>query len=121
MERIDIFRHAQTTTTLHAGEVLFEKGDPADLVYSVIEGEIEVEIDGTVVGTLGPGQIVGEMGIIEGNQTPRTATVRAVTESRLVPIDEDEFKRLVERVPHFALNVLRIVAERLRQTDVLIS
>jgi CRP-like cAMP-binding protein len=72
-------------------------------MYAIVDGEIGVEINGTHVQTFGPGQIVGEMGIIDPTHPPRTATVRALNDARLVPIDEEEFKRLVERVLFFAL------------------
>jgi putative ABC transport system ATP-binding protein len=80
--------------SLEAGEVLFRRGDLSDLVYRVEEGEVEVlrpledeaaSADASNrevrVATMGPGEIVGEMGPLFG--LPRSATIRAMVPSRL--------------------------------------
>ena len=120
METIDIFKHADNAETVAAGAVIFGQGDPSDVMYAVVEGSLEVEVNGAVVGTIGPGQVVGEMALIDRNRPPRTATVRAVVDSKVVPVDEDQFQRFVHRTPFFALQMLRIVSERLRQTNELL-
>lgn len=120
METIDIFKHATNAETIPAGQVVFAQGDPADVMYAVVEGLLEVEVNGRVVGSIGPGQVVGEMALVDRHAGPRTATVRAVSESRVVPVDEDEFQRFVHRTPFFALQMLRIVSERLRATNELL-
>ena len=120
METIDIFKNAPGATELKAGDVVFTKGEPADVMYAVVDGELEVEVNGHTVATIGPGQIVGEMALIDRHETPRTATVRALTDAKVVSVDEDEFLRLVHRTPFFALQLLRIVSERLRATNEMI-
>jgi putative ABC transport system ATP-binding protein len=85
---------APAEVQLDAGEVLFRRGDPSDLVYRVEEGEVEVlrlreDADASSaittsevrVATMGPGDIVGEMGPLFG--LPRSATIRATVASRL--------------------------------------
>lgn len=120
METIDIFKHADNAEEIPQGHVLFEQGDEADVMYAVVDGELEVEVNGSVVSTVGPGQVVGEMALVDRHQRPRTATVRASVPSKVVAIDEDEFQRFVHRTPFFALQMLRIVSERLRKTNELL-
>lgn len=63
--------------------------------------------------SLGPGGVFGEMALID--KSPRTATVRARSDCRVVPIDEARFMNHVHRTPFFAIQVMRIMNERLRR------
>jgi len=83
--------------TVAAGEVLFRQGDPSDAVYIVIDGCLEAALrrdegDEVVVGTLGPGSVLGEMQILTGGR--RTASVYAREEAELVKIVVPEKVRL---------------------------
>ena len=94
---------------------VFEAGEVASSMYVVQEGEIEILIGDRVVETLGVGGPFGEMSLID--DSPRAATARAKVDSRLVVIDEEMFKLHVQRVPYFAVQMLRVLAERLRNMD----
>jgi CRP/FNR family transcriptional regulator, cyclic AMP receptor protein len=91
----------------------FNAGEEGHHMYVVQEGELDVLVNGTIIDTLGPGQTFGEMAIID--HSPRTASVMARTDSKLVALDEDKFMYHVHRTPFFALTVMRVVTERLRQ------
>ena len=82
---------------LSAGDVLVEQGDASEesaLVYLVLDGVLEVSVDGETVGELGPGAIVGERAQLEGGT--RTATLRAKTAAKVVgiPAEELDLERL---------------------------
>ena len=102
----------EPTIEVHPGEVLFEKGDHAFAMYIVKSGRLEIVDAGTVFETVGPGQIVGEMAMID--DVPRGAAVRAKTECQLIAIDRDRFITMVERTPTFSIRVMRVLANRLR-------
>jgi CRP/FNR family cyclic AMP-dependent transcriptional regulator len=110
---IDLFRNATDFVTFSAGQVVFNAGDPGDVMYVVIDGEIEIVVNDKVVDTSGAGGIVGEMSLIES--TPRMATVRAKTDCKLVPINQKRFLYMVQEAPNFAIKVMRIMSERLRK------
>lgn len=95
-----------------AGEVIFEKGDSGERMYVVRSGEVDILRSGKVVETVGPGGHFGEMALIDGSS--RSATARARTDCELVPVDEDTFLFLVRETPYFALDVMRMLASRLR-------
>jgi CRP-like cAMP-binding protein len=81
-------------TSVSAGDVIVEQGETSEgspLVYLVLDGVLEVVVDGEVVGELGPGAIVGERAQIEDG--PRTATLRAKTAGKVVGIPGEELNR----------------------------
>jgi len=76
-------------------------------------GKIKEVIDGNhVFETVSSGGIVGEMALIS-NDT-RTATVRAISKSVVVPVDEKRFLFLVQQTPFFAIRILRVMCDRLK-------
>jgi CRP-like cAMP-binding protein len=98
-----------------AGQPLFVKGDPPGLMYVVTSGEARILIGGQEVGQVYPGEVVGEMSLIE--HQPHSATVEAVTNCEFVCVDEKRLNFLITETPGFALNLMRVVAERLRAAD----
>ena len=116
MATVDLF-HAESTELMgfRAGDTVFREGDPGDLMYIVREGSVELRVNGQLVETLGPGGVLGEMALIE--HAPRTATATAKTDCTLVPIPEKRFMFMVQQTPHFALQIMRVMAERLRRMD----
>jgi CRP-like cAMP-binding protein len=113
MTTITLFRNSEDALAFEASQVIFEKGQPGDVMYAVLEGEVEIVLDGKVIDSAGPGGIIGEMALIDSS--PRSATARAKTACRLVPVGEKRFTFLVQQTPFFSLQVMRIMAERLRR------
>ncbi len=98
-----------------AGEILFTKGERGDRMYLVKSGEIDVKVEERLLETIGPGELLGEMALID--QSHRSATAVASVESEVIAINEGRFLRLIEKQPGFALELLRIVCRRLRAMD----
>jgi CRP-like cAMP-binding protein len=98
-----------------AGEVIFAQGDAASELFVVKSGKVEIRLGDRVLDTLSDNNIFGEMALIDAS--PRSATAVAVTDAKLVPVGEKQFLFLVGRTPHFALNVMRVLARRLRATN----
>lgn len=84
-------------------------------MYVVGEGEVDVGRDGRRLYTVRAGSLVGEMALID--QGPRSATAVAKTDCRLIPVDEYRFLVMVQQTPFFALEVMRLLVERLRLMD----
>ena len=95
--------------------MIFAEGQPGDVMYVVKDGEVDVLIHNQVVETIGPGDVLGEMALID--QQPRSATAVARTDCQLVSINEARFKYLVQQTPYFAIEVMRVMARRLRHMD----
>src|SRR5262245_57886396 len=112
---IGMFNSLTDVITLKPGQELFKKGDEGRDMYVVRSGEVQV-IDGAhVFETIGAGGIVGEMALISDNS--RSATVRAIRESVVVPVDEERFVSLVQQTPIFAMRVMRVMSNRLRMMN----
>lgn len=101
-----------------AGEVIFEMGDAAEDLYIIKNGKVEIRLGNRVLETLSDNNIFGEMALID--PAPRSATAVATTEVTLVPVGKKQFLFLVGHTPNFALNVMRVMARRLRATNLTI-
>ncbi len=110
---VEFLRNEKNPLLFTAGQVIFHQGDAGDFMYGVVEGTVELLRQGTVIATLGPGEVFGEMAILD--RQPRSADAMAKTDVKLAPVDERRFLMLVQNHPYFALTVMRIMAERLRR------
>lgn len=115
MATIEIFKHVTDADIIPAGSIIFQEGDNGRLMYVIQEGEANIIVNGQVVETIGSGGIVGEMALID--PSPRSATVTAKTDCKVVPVDETRFKTLVHHTPYFAIQVMRVMANRLRNMN----
>ena len=84
-------RHRTRIRTLTAGDVLARQGDPGDELYLLLDGILEVAVDGQKVGDIGPGAVIGEHAILESS--PRTATLTALTAARIAAAPADAVDR----------------------------
>jgi len=112
MPTFEIFRREPDMRSFKAGESIFREGDAGDCMFAVVEGAVDIEINGTVVEHITPGGIFGEMTLIDGQ--PRSATALAAADCRLAAINEKRFLRLVEMTPRFALQIMQVISQRLR-------
>lgn len=112
----NLFRHSTDFRPIAAGDTLFEAGAPGATMFVVKDGGIDLLIDGHVVDTVGPTGILGEMALVSEVHT-RSATAVAKVDSEVVEVDQREFMFLIERSPFFAIEVMRVMARRIRQLD----
>jgi CRP-like cAMP-binding protein len=115
IQTASIFTNDPHVRTLAIGEVLFERGAEGATMFVVTEGVIELAIGDTVVEVVDAGGIFGEMALIE--HKPRTATATAVTPAKIVEIDQKRFLYLVQNTPYFAVDVMKVMAGRIRHMD----
>ena len=79
--------------TARPGETVVAQGDPGERFFVVVDGELQVAVDGADVATLEEGDYFGEIALLR--DIPRTATVRARRESALLALDRDDFLNAV--------------------------
>ena len=97
------------------GDTIFREGEQGEEFFVVVHGKVEIRSANRRLETVGAKGIFGEMALIDAS--PRSATVVAVTDVKLVPVGEKQFLFLVSRTPYFALNVMRVLAQRLRRAN----
>jgi hypothetical protein len=101
------------------GQVLFNEGDPADSVFRVLRGAVDIlrELDGEpiLLGTVGAGQFIGEMGVLENR--PRNATARAASEVEVEILSPTEFLDQIASSPRAARELIQRLSQRLREAD----
>lgn len=106
-----------------AGEALFYQGDIGDAAYVILSGKAEVLINTAggpfKIAELEQNSIVGEIAIL--CNTPRTATVRTSTPLEALRIRKDDFLKLLADFPEMAVEIMRVLADRLTQTTAELS
>lgn len=109
--------------TVPAGHTLFQAGDPGDSLFIVRSGDIELFIKDTagqkiVLTTAGPGDMFGELAMLDTG--PRTATALALAESEVLVLDRDDLVLLFQRQPEAALHMLAALSGLTRKADELL-
>ncbi len=104
--------------TFPTGSTLFRQGDPGDAAYIIISGDADIIVE-TPSGPLKVAQLhgndfVGEIAIL--CDVPRTATVQAASPLTTLRISKDLFFRLVTEFPQMAIEIMRVLAQRLERT-----
>jgi CRP/FNR family transcriptional regulator, cyclic AMP receptor protein len=115
MTSFNLLQKASDTVSFSQGEVIFQEGEPGDVMYAIVEGDVDILVHGKVIETIHSGGIVGEMALID--HQARSATAVARTDGKLVAVDEKRFQFLVQQTPYFALQVMRILVGRLRHMN----
>lgn len=102
-----------------AGEVIFQEGDSGETAYliwsgqvGVLKGDLQAPI---LLGLRGPGEVVGEMALLEGQ--PRSASIVALQDSRLLRIHRQGFQEILKRAPAIGIEMLKLLSRRLRTSD----
>ena len=117
-EELQALRAIAQEKQFAAGSQIFSEGAPGDGVYFVKDGQVEISglvrpnVHG-VFSQLGPGDIFGEMAVIE--QLPRSATALAVKEAQVYFIPRNEMLSFIERSPTLAFCLLQQISHRLRE------
>jgi signal-transduction protein with cAMP-binding, CBS, and nucleotidyltransferase domain len=102
---------AALVETARAGATVVVQGERGDTFYVVVDGSLEVHVDGSLVRILGPGDVFGEIALLR--DVPRTATVSATTPTTLLAIRRMDFLAAVLGSPASAETVEHLVSSRI--------
>lgn len=103
-------------TQLSAGSVLAREGEIGQEFVYVLEGEARVETGGSEVRRLGPGSFFGEIALLDGK--PRTATVTADTDMKVLVVQSQYFNKVLERAPQLQMEIIRALCRYIREARV---
>lgn len=100
---------------ISAGRALTREGQDGGTAYVIVEGSAEVVRGSTSLATLAAGDVVGELSLLD--RQPRTATVTAITDLKVLTIAHDDFVKILADVPELAISLLGVLARRVRELD----
>lgn len=109
---------------LRRGETIFRKGDPGDSVMAVASGRVRISSSSAegrtaILNYVSPGEIFGEIALLDGKQ--RTADASAAEETELLVLNRRDFLPLLERHPELCMRLIDMLCDRLRHTNELIE
>lgn len=110
---LSLFNATYDGSKVAAGATIFRAGQPADSMYVILSGEVEVCIGDDFCDVLGEGDVFGELALIDGGM--RTGTATAISDAVVVPLGRMRFEYLISKQPSFALDLMAIVVARLRR------
>ena len=106
---------ADTEVDLPAGKQLVAQGEHGRELYVILRGTADVDVNGRKVSELAPGDFFGELAFL--HPAPRSATVTARTDMRVMVLDSRAMDVIVEREPVVAKRLMETMAKRIRATE----
>lgn len=104
-----------STIEVDAGTIIADQGQMGAEAFIILEGEVSVRRGGRKIATLGSGDVVGELSLLDHG--PRTASVVCQTDAKLLVLSQHEFRNVLEHHPSIAFKLLGTLAERIREFD----
>ena len=109
------------TRRFRRGEVIFHAGDPGDALFIIVSGEVKIALpsetgDEAILATLRPGDVFGELALLDG--APRSATASALAATETVVLPRDRFRELIADEPAVRDALLASLAAELRRLTV---
>ncbi len=104
----------------NAGQIIFHHGDPGGLLYIITSGKVKIAHstpDGqeALLAILGTGDFFGELALLD--DAPRSATAEALAPTETMTLHRDEFRRVIQDNPDFAMHVLQTMAQHIRRLN----
>ena len=119
VETIKILQNNSHIKSFRAGEIIFQQGTEGNLMYGIIDGEVEMLVNDKVVETIKQGDVFGQGALLHSDHL-RSSTARAKTDCQIACLDRRHFLFAVQETPMFALEVMRSYSDRLRRLKFLI-
>jgi CRP-like cAMP-binding protein len=98
-----------------AGTALTHEGRHEGYFFIILSGSVRIDRGGRTINTMGPGEFLGEIALLDGG--PRTATATTESACRLLSVTNDDFDQLLAGSPSVRTSVLEAVGQRLRAMD----
>lgn len=119
MEFLKKFHNWKDVADHPADSVIYLEGAPAESLYVVLSGEVQLSLHGKALEVEKPGGIIGEMALFES--ATRSATATALTNVKLARLDRNQLAGFMNESSEFALQVMTVLANRLRAVNEYIS
>ncbi len=113
--KLDWIAEEGECVSFEKGQAIFSEGEPGTVMYVIMKGVVELKVGDTLVEQLTVGEPFGEMALID--RAPRNATAVARTACSLAPVEASKFRSLVRLDPDFAIQIMKVIVDRLRTMD----
>ena len=114
VKTVEIFQSSPTPEIIKAGEIIFSDGDSGNVMYGLVEGEVEISVKGKVLEIIYQGDIFGE-GALVHSDSKRASTAIAKTDCKLAVMGKKNFLFAVQQTPMFAVEIMRSYSDRIRR------
>lgn len=115
MKYLKMFKKWKDVEEHSAQAIIFTEGAPADALFVILSGEVDLSLRGESLGAEGVGGIIGEMAISPA--AARNTTATAITDVKLARVTRHQLNLLMTKNAEFALHVMAILANRLRAVN----
>jgi CRP/FNR family cyclic AMP-dependent transcriptional regulator len=113
MDHHDYFKRHKDFVLHKAGEYIFKQGDASNnRMYAVKSGSVDIVYNDKVLETVEAGHFFGEMSLVDAE--PRSASAVCQTDCEIIEVDKYHFLYLTHETPMFALQVMHVMADRIR-------
>lgn len=110
---VEIFQLQPGPQLFAAGETIFKEGEKGEVMYGIVEGEVELVVNHQVVETILTGDVFGEGALVDPAML-HASTAIAKMDCKLAVLNRERFLFVIEQTPEFAINVMRSMSNRLR-------
>lgn len=114
VKTIEIFQTSPEPHIVEAGDAIFTSGDAGIVMYGILEGSVEISVNGRVLETIYHGDIFGEGALVHFD-SKRASTAIAKTNCKLAIMERKNFLFAVQQTPMFALEIMRSYSDRIRR------
>lgn len=114
VKTVEIFQTSPEPQRIDAGEVIFTMGDAGSVMYGLVEGMVEISVNGKILETICQGDIFGE-GALVHSDSKRASTAIAKTNCQLAILERKNFLFAVQQTPMFAIEIMRSYSDRIRR------
>jgi uncharacterized membrane protein len=124
LDDLDALARDLEERSFRAGEIVFDQGDTGTEMYIVADGHVNIHLPGEAsrrvsLKDITRGEYFGELALFDDK--PRSASALATTDARLLQLSREMLSSYLERRPRAAMAILRTMAERLRETNAMLS
>lgn len=111
---VSAFQREVKPHSYSSGDVIFNAGEIGEVMYGVVEGEVELWVNGMVAESILEGDVFGEGALVQPNKV-RASTAIAKTDCKLAVLNQDRFLFAIQNTPMFAIELMRSFSCRLRR------
>ena len=120
VKTVEIFSKSSPPLTYVPGQVIFEQGQTGNVMYGIIEGQVDMLVDQKLVETIKKGDVFGEGALVQP-ESDRASTAIAKTDCLIGLLDRERFLFAIENTPMFAIEVLRSYSNRARRLKQMVA